>query len=186
LSIPSETMQNLAARAVFTPDLKDEVEPYKNHVVMVWDSFKAGFPSERQIENCPYLGDCWTVEGNYLMKVCPTFPITWQTSNTKEKLQTRVWGEAYVMDIHQVMRMDAIMDNGHSYTRKRRYIALEDQFWPTNDKGPRRNVTVNAWIYLANDGFRKEVTTSLGWGSQVKLRDRYYWEWRHENMKPLN
>lgn len=184
-----EVIDNLKCRRIYTPDLKDELEPYSKHIVMIWDSFKIGFPSEKQLENCSFLGDCWTIENNFLMKVCPTFPIIWQTKNVGDKEspnQTRVYGEAYAMDIHQLMRLDAVMDNHSSYIRRKRYIALEDQMWPKTKSGPERHVTVEAWIYLSTQKFKEEVAKHMGWGSQVKIRDRYYWQWRHENMKPLN
>lgn len=186
MTIQREVVKQLQGRRQFTPDFKDEIDNYNKHIVMVWDSFKIGFPSDRTLENCAFLGEAFTVENNYVMRICPTFPIIFQITPEEQKTRTatRVWGEAYALGIHDILRLDAIMDNGGSFIRRRRYIALKDQEWPGGNS--ERFVTVNAWIYIATPFFQNEVGQNMHLGTQTKFGEKYYWEWRKENMRPSN
>lgn len=186
MPVQREVINQLKTRRFFSPDMKEELEPFNNHVVFIWDSFKLGFPSQKFFEHCPLLGEAFTVENNFIMRICPTFPIIKQArSEESNKFNaTRVWGEAYVAGVHDMMRLDAIMDNLGSFRRRKRYIALADQHWPGGNTA--RNVTVQAWVYIATDNFWTEMENSLNIGSQTRRNGKLYWEWLHQNMRPTN
>jgi gamma-glutamylcyclotransferase (GGCT)/AIG2-like uncharacterized protein YtfP len=185
LSRYEQVYGELLARKTFTPDLK-LLEQNANHIVFIWDSFKLKFPNEKTLQDCVFLGQAWTVENNYVMRVCPTMPMLFQAqpSRAKNLNAARVWGEAYAMKVHDIIKLDAMMDNMGSFKRRTRYIALEDQESATKDK--HYSPTVQAWIYLATPEFQAMMEDSLRTGTQVKHDNIPYWEWRHSDMRPTN
>jgi hypothetical protein len=184
----AEVKEQLHLRSIYSPDLKEELEPYENHLVFIWDNHKLSFPNERLLSTTKFLGEAWTVENNFVMRISPTLPIIYQVNpSDKEKgkvMEARVWGEVYALKTHEMLRLDANMDNTGSFIRRQRYVALVDQPFPGGNT--ERKVTVSAWIYLATPFFRNEVSDSLRIGSQTRKDGKLYWEWIKRNMQPTN
>jgi gamma-glutamylcyclotransferase (GGCT)/AIG2-like uncharacterized protein YtfP len=177
-----DTMSELRARRYFTPDFKDDIEPYENHLVFVYDSLKHTFPHQKETASLPFLGEAYTLDPNYVMRTTPGYPIIFERKKGNEGSQFAgsVLGHVFAARPLDMVHMDAYYDNGNSYQRKQRWVALMTQESPY--KSPERLVTVKAWVYEATPQFAAEVCKGAIGGSMRAVKDKSMWEWRHQNL----
>ena len=184
MSFRNEPYDQLKLRRYFSPDSK-ELEMQKEHLLFVYDGLKVGFPNQDLLAFSKFLGEAWTVENNYSMRLAPNTPIIWQAALGKEDVQLRVWGHVYAVSMHHLMRVDAIMDNTHTYIRRKRYVAFQDQ--PTPYDNAEKKVTQEAWVYFPIGQFKEEMLRgSVGATAVIHHGGKYFWEFRKDNVVSVN
>lgn len=178
-TIHRDTLNELRARRFFSPDYKDKIDLYDKQVVMVWDNLKVGFPQASFLENEIFLGEAYTLEKCYIMRISPNSPIIWRETNVYEqnkKFATRVWGHAYAVSREKMVFLDALNDNRNSLQRHKTWIALDNQTTPFKDD---RRVTVESWCYEATPFYRGQIEPGTVGATQVKHQSSgLAWEWR--------
>ncbi len=177
-----DTLEELKARRYFSPDFKDELEPYQNHLVFIYDSLKHNFPHQKETALMPFLGEAYTLDPEYIMRLTPSYPIIFERKKGNEGKQIAggVLGHVFACRPLDMVHLDAFYDNGNSYKRVRKWVAFIDQDAPWKSKD--RLVTQQAWVYEATPVFAGEVCKGAIGATMRYHNGKACWEWRHQNL----
>lgn len=113
-----------------TPDFLD-LKVWNHHLLFVYGSMKEGGVNSFVLDDCPYLGMGITQADNwklYESSSSKTFSVA-MTINKNDGLC--LTGEVYVVDTEMIMTLDKILRNGKIFSRRRHYIKLQEQEYPT-------------------------------------------------------
>lgn len=167
------TIHELTARRRWTPDVF-KLQEYKKHTVFVYDSLKSTFQNHKELGFHPvFLGRAVSFEQNFIARRYGSQIMAWKLNKNEGKSALKhvtcpIYGEMYALELHDLMHLDAVMDNGYTFERQRFYFELIDQ--KTNFRNPRHMISQDAWIYCPTVEFRKKHLIATSLASKQLLR----------------
>lgn len=150
-----DIIKELRKRGQYTPDF-DKIRQFKSTIVFVYDDFKKTKPYHSLLLDSYYLGDARTCSDSFAMKGS-SYPVAFKNNNHNHE-RGNIKGEAYAVTPETLMRMDQIKSNRCMFNREKRNVFLLDQEFPGKKK---TSPSVQAWMYIGNEGFWKGQTLDL-------------------------
>ena len=124
--VESQVLNVLKRRmdAFHTPDLL-KLQKYPFFVLMDYGLFMTGGRNADIISGCPKLGMCTTVTEEFKMLNGSEYPVAF--TERKRMLGDHIRGEAFIVSLPTLMRIDQVYSNGTKVQRKPVMVELGEQ-----------------------------------------------------------
>lgn len=148
----------LRSRMIHSPDIA-KLSEYEEHIVFIYDGFKSTLNDHKFfLKNAKFLGKAITVKDSYHLKRTANYPLLFDLGGDESSNYVRgrkkVLGEAYAVDLEEMLKLDALYANNLIFERQKLCIKLMDQTAPMKNSYIRP--TVDSWVYFGNEGHWKD------------------------------
>lgn len=144
----SDMSKQLAKRKNdLTPDFQ-ELKLRGDNLVFVYGTLRPKGMNSHLLEGDKYLGRGRTLTDKYILRdIRGKFPIVKDSTGS---LRGKIEGDVFAVDALTMMELDYLEGNGTLYTRKERWIRLQDQHYGLKE-GKSGTPVVKCWIYLISE-----------------------------------
>lgn len=141
-----------------TPDFQ-ELKLRGDNLVFVYGTLRPMGTNSYLLDGDKYLGRGRTLTDKYILRdIRGRFPIVKDSTGS---LRGKIEGDVFAVDALTMLELDRLESNGILYTRKERWIRLQDQHYNLK-QGKSGSPVVKCWIYLIDDNDTSFDTNWLG------------------------